>query len=57
MKVLEIYIAQEVLALQKTIVKRFEMTEEIFGVKKLEKTVQGQDLTLPYLSEVTYPGF
>ena len=45
MKSLEIYNGQKILALQKTVVKRFEMTEKIIEADEQGKKVQGQDLT------------
>ena len=47
MKSLEIYTDQEIQALQKTVVKRFEMIKEIIGAHEQGKKAQGQDLTLP----------
>ena len=47
MKSLEIYTGQEIQALQNTIVKRFEMIEEIIGSDEQGKKAQGQDSTLP----------
>ena len=45
MKSLEIYTGQEIEALQKTIIKRLEMIEEIIGADEQGKKVQGQDST------------
>ena len=47
MKPLEIYTGQEIQALRKTVVKRFEMIEEIIGADEQGKKVQGQDSTSP----------
>ena len=41
MKSLEIYTGQEIQALQRTVVKRFEMIEEIIGTDEQGKKVQG----------------
>ena len=47
MKSLEIYISQEIQALQKTVVKRFEMIEESIGADEQGTKVQGQNLISP----------
>ena len=47
MKSLEIYTGQEIQALQKTVVKRFETIEEIIGADEHGKKAQRQDSTLP----------
>ena len=47
MKSLDIYTGQEIQALQKTIVKRFEIIEEITGAYKQGKKAQGQNSTSP----------
>ena len=47
MKSLEIYTGQEIQALQKRVVKRFEMFVEIIGTDEQGKKVQGQDSTSP----------
>ena len=41
MKSLEIYTGQEIQALQKTIIKRFEIIEKIIGADEQEKKAQG----------------
>ena len=46
MKALELYTDQEIQALQKTILKRFEMIEETIGADEQGVKVQGQDLAL-----------
>ena len=46
-KSLEIYTGQEIQALQKTIIKRFEIIEEIIGADEKGKKTQGQDSTSP----------
>ena len=52
MKSLEIFIGQEILALQKTVVKTFEIIEEIIGTDEHGVEVQGQDLALPVHARV-----
>ena len=47
MKSLEMYTGQEIQDLQKTIIKRFEIIEEIIGADEQGKKAQGQDSTLP----------
>ena len=47
MKSLEIYTGREIQALQKTVVKRFEIIEEIIRADEQGKKVQGQDSTSP----------
>ena len=42
MKALELYAGQEIQALQKTVVKRFEMIEKIIRTDEQEEKVQGQ---------------
>ena len=42
MKSLVIYTGQEIQALQKTVIKRFEIIEEIIGADKHGKKAQGQ---------------
>ena len=46
MKSLEKFTGQEIQALQKTIIKRFEIIEEIIGADEQGKKAQGQDSTL-----------
>ena len=47
MKSLEIFTGQKIQAIQKTVVKRLEMIEEIIRIDKQGVEVQGQDLTIP----------
>ena len=47
MKSLEIFIGQGILALQKTVVKTFEIIEETIKTDEHGVEVQGQDLALP----------
>ena len=47
MKSLEIYIGQEIQALQKTVIKRFEIIEEIIGADEQGKKAQGQNSKSP----------
>ena len=47
MRSLELYTTQEIQTLQKAVVKRFEMIEEIVRTDKQVQRVQGQDLALP----------
>ena len=46
-KSLETYAGQEIQALQKTMIKRFEMIEEIIRTGEQGKKAQGQDTTSP----------
>ena len=57
LKSLEIYTGQEIQALQKRVVKRFEMFVEIIGTDEQGKKVQGQDSTLPVSVRDDLPGF
>ena len=41
------FTSQEIQALQKTVVKRFEMTQKIDKTDEQGETVQGQDLASP----------
>ena len=45
MKSLKIYIGQEIQALQKAVVKRFETIEKIIRADEQGEKVHGQDLT------------
>lgn len=47
MKLLEIITGQDILALQKTVVKIFEMIEEIIKTDEQRVEIQRQDLALP----------
>lgn len=47
MKSLEIYAGQDIQDLQKTMIKRFEMIEEIVGADEQGNKAQGRDATSP----------